>query len=174
VWDVLILLLLWLPADVQWVSDQQSAEVWDALKRVSINLQLADRREHWNTHFRQELRCIRGRFRDMHAMPLVEEGDWLPPVKYAYEMAAMAESACYRFDQMAALEPYREIQWGEAAREAEAAAEVWRYASWAADPQGYVFTRRPALARLRDIMGERWPSRTLPCPVPLWALRRLD
>jgi hypothetical protein len=173
-WDLFALLLIVLPLPAP---ENPPEELWDALVRVSLTLELADPVERWQRphNFRGELSCLRYRLADFRDAPHSNDARRWDTAVWAAEGALAANAARLEHlqgyldvapDGARVWQVRTEVEWLEKSRNA-----WWAVASVGEAEKAFapVLARRYALRRLLYLLGpEDYYAGALPCPVPLW------
>src|SRR5262249_30408516 len=90
VWHALILgLILW-PTDPQ-VPSKMPPEAWQALKEISLTLEIVGPHENWAADFNSELRYVRRHYRMLRSAPSLAECYWLPSPTVSRELCCFNE-----------------------------------------------------------------------------------
>jgi hypothetical protein len=174
VWDYLIVLYVLSPIEPP-VSSQASPEVWQALKDVSLTLEIVGPHENWASDFRSELRYVRHYARALQSAPPLADCDWLPPAWLAAEYCRYNEQyQCYLQTQQV-LCNHRADHFADVLRETRQLHGVWDATRRATSTNQAWAYRRRSLGQLREALGdEDYYSSRMPPAVPVWRFREID
>ncbi len=173
-WYWYVLFLIACPTDPQ-VSAQAPPQAWQALKEISLALELVGPHENWASDFRSELRYVRYYWRLLRHAPRLADCGALPGNSVACEQCRFNEEyQCYLQTQQA-LFMHRTDELAEVLRETRQLHQAWdclRRAS--ATNQAWAYRRR-MLVELRDLVGvNAYYTGRMPPSVPLWRFKEVD
>lgn len=173
-WDYLIVLYILSPVEPP-VSSQAPPEAWQALKTVSLHLEIVGPHENWASDFRSELRYVRHYLRLLENAPPLADCDWLPPNAVATDFCNFNEQyQCHLQSQLLMAGPHTNDT-GDALRESRQLHRVWDSVRRASSPNQSWAYRRRTLSQLREMVGEKAYYRgDLPPCVPVWRFREID
>jgi hypothetical protein len=152
------------------------AELATTLQGLAIRWEIMDRRETDDLladphNFAADLRLLRQRFVELQDAPAVAEAARLPCKEVVNDLLVC--NRAYRQDLLARLEidTVHSEELHAALLETEQLYQVWDTIRDASSAYCFVFVRRQALKRLREMIGDHaFYSGELPPYVPLWRL----
>lgn len=173
-WDYLVVLYVLSPIEPP-VSPQAAPEVWQALKDISLQLELVGPHENWASDFRSELRYVRHYARTLYDAPPLADCDWLPPVWYAADCCRFNEQYQCHLQTQQMLLTHRSEELGTTLGETRQLHNVWDSVRRASSTNQAWAYRRRSLQQLREAVGEEsYYSGRLPPAVPMWRFREMD
>ena len=171
-WYVAFLILC--PTDPQ-VSSQAPPQAWQALKEISLDLEIVGPHENWASDFRSELRYVRHYWRLLQNAPRLADCQALPANSFACDQCRFNEEfqCCLQSQQV--LFTHRMDDLNDVLRRPGNCTRTWdclRRASAADQTWAY---RRRMLVQLRELVGmdAYYNGRMPPC-VPLWTFKEVD
>jgi hypothetical protein len=174
VWDYLVLLLLVSPVEPP-VPRQAPEPLWEALKRVSLMLEIVGPHERWRSDFQAELRYVRYHWRELLDAPPWTDSLRLPPAGVA------ADCCCWNLAYQEYARNRRWMcrhRWDEytvCLEEARQLYLVWKTVLEAADVSNSWVHQRRGLRKLRELIGpEAYATGTLPPAAPVWRFEFLE
>jgi hypothetical protein len=173
-WDYLIVLYVLSPIEPP-VSSQAPPEAWQALKSISLRMELVGPHENWAPDFRSELRYVRYYARLLNDAPPLADCDWLPPSTVAADFCRFNEQYQCHLQTQQLLATAHADDLGEALRESRQLYIVWDTVRRSTSPNQAWAYRRRTLSQLREMVGEKAYYRCdLPPCVPVWRFREID
>ncbi len=173
-WDYLIVLYVLSPIEPP-VASQAQPEMWQALKDVSLTMEIVGPHENWASDFRSELRYVRHYARTLQTAPPLADSDWLPPAWLAAEYCRFNEQYQCNLQNQQMLCGHRAEQYGDALRETRQLHAVWDSVRRATSSNQAWAYRRRSLQQLRETLGdEAYYGGQLPPAVPVWHFREID
>jgi hypothetical protein len=174
VWDYLIVLYVLSPIEPP-VSSQAAPEAWQALKDVSLTMEIVGPHENWASDFRSELRYVRHYARTLQDAPPLADCDWLPPAWLAADFCRFNEQYQCTLQTQQMQFGHRSEELGEVLRETRQLYSVWDAARRATSHNQAWAYRRRSLLQLREAVGEEaYYSGRLPPAVPVGRFREID
>lgn len=173
-WNYIVLWYVIAPVEPN-VGHQAPPEAWQALKTISLHLEVVGPHENWASDFRSELRYVRHYARTLQNAPRLVDTERLPPPCVATEFLRFNEAyQCHLANQQLML-AHRADDVGDALGEARQLHRIWdavRRSS--ATNQAWAYRRR-TLCQLREMVGEEaFANGKLPPCVPVWRFREID
>ncbi|MBY0522313.1 MAG: hypothetical protein K2R98_02895 [Gemmataceae bacterium] len=166
-------LILW-PTDPP-VASQARPEVWQALKEISVGLELVGPHENWASDFRSELRYVRHYWRTLQDAPRLADCNTLPSSAAVAELCRLNEQYQCHVQTQQAILIHRADDLAEVLREARQLYQVWDAVRRATGPNQAWAYRRRMLRNVREMVGEQaYYSGQLPPAVPVWRFQRID
>jgi hypothetical protein len=173
-WDYLVVLIVLSPVEVP-VNPDAPPEAWQALKTISLELEVVGPHERWVPDFRSEVRYVRAHVRALQDAPSLNDCEWLPSAETVADGCRFSEQYQMHLQTQMNQMPHREQEIGQALEESRRLYRVWDTVRRAALPQESWVSRRRALGQLRDALGdEAYYSGQLPPCVPVWRFREID
>ena len=139
---------------------------WPALVVFSELHELTDERTRWTyTDWRADLNWVRRYYHECRDMPPLADADVLPPAWVVEQALASNAAWCGHLHMRLGLD-----YWDRTTllNEAEALVAPWRTIRDARDLFSYPCSRRLALGRLRELLGDGYYGRQWHWPVPVW------
>ena len=173
-WYLYVSALILCPVEPD-VSSQQSPEIWEALKEISVSLELVGPHENWASDFRSELRYVRHYWRTLQDAPRLADCNVLPAAWMVQDLCRVNEQYQCHLQNQQIIYPHRADDLGEVLREARQLYQVWDAVRRATGPTQAWAYRRRMLRQLRDMLGEDdYYAARLPPSVPLWRFKEID
>jgi hypothetical protein len=149
--------------------------LWQALKRVSIVLEIVGPHERWRSDFHAELRYVRQHWRELADAPPWPDCLRFPPSSVA------ADCCCWNLAYQEYAKNRRWIcrhRWDEltaSLEEARQLYQVWKTVQEATDMANSWVHQRRALWKLRQLLGpEAYSAGRLPPAAPVWRFEFLE
>lgn len=174
VWYLYVACLILSPTEPD-VSSQQNPEIWEALKEISVGLELVGPHENWASDFRSELRYVRHYWRTLNDAPTLGDCCVLPPAWLVQDLCRLNEQYQCHLQMQQVMYPHRADDFNEVLREAKKLHAVWDSVRRATGPNQAWAYRRRMLRQLKEMVGEEaYYAGRLPPSVPLWRFQSLD
>ena len=173
-WYCYVIFLILCPTDPQ-VSSQAPPQAWQALKEISLALEIVGPHENWASDFRSELRYVRYYWGLLRYAPRLADCCGLPSNSLACEQCRFNEEyQCYLQTQQCIF-THRTDDLGEVLRATRQLHQAWdclRRASAANQAWAY---RRRMLVELRDLIGmNAYYNGRMPPSVPMWCFKEIE
>jgi hypothetical protein len=151
-----------------------SPELWQALKDVSLDLEIVGPHENWATDFSSELRYVRRHWRMLREAPPLADCCWLPSPSVARDMCCFNECYQSHLQMQRIIFPHRADELTSVLNEARQLYTIWDAARRANSPNESWALRRRMLLRLRETIGPTaYYNGQLPCWVPSWRFQEI-
>lgn len=172
--EVIIALLVASPIEVP-LPHKVPEPIWDALKKVSLKLEIVGPHERWRSDFQAELNYVRHHWRELRHAPPWTDCLRLPPLGVA------EDCCCWNFAYQDYAKNRRWLcrhRWDEYSACLEEARQlylIWKTVHEAADMSNSWVHQRRGLRRLRDLLGpEAYAEGQLPPAAPIWRFCPVD
>lgn len=173
-WDYLIVLCVISPVEVP-VSSQAPPEAWQALKNISLDMEVVGPHERWVSDFRSEMRYVRSHVRGLCEAPTINDCAGLPSADTAAECCRFSEQYQAHLQTQQLMMPHKSEEISQALDEARRLHRVWCTVRRAGNSEESWVSRRRALEQLRETLGtEAYYTGKLPPCVPVWRFREID
>ena len=172
--DYVVFVLLLSPVELP-VPQRVPEPLWDALKNVSLRLEIVGPHERWRSDYRIEVRYVREYLR-----ALVDAPPWidvlrLPPASIASEHCC--SNAAYQgyLVHRCCMFRHRWDEYDTCLQEARHLCQIWTTVFEATDMNNSWVTQRTRLAKLQELLGpEDYAAGRLPPAAPVWRFEMSD
>jgi hypothetical protein len=172
-WHIIILGLIVCPNDPP-VSSKAPPEAWQALKDISLALEIVGPHENWAADFNSELRYVRRHWRALQDAPPLSDCYWLPEPTAARDLCCFSEGFQAHLQMQRVIYPHRCEQITAVLNETRQLYIVWDAVRRANSPSESWALRRRMLLRLKETIGDNaYYNRQLPCWVPWWRFQEM-
>jgi len=149
---------------------RELAIAWEILDPKEARFMLARPEEFW-----ADLQMLRHRYVDLAQVPRVDDCLRFPDRAAATEMLEFNRTYRRFLDVRQQVEPARWCEFQDVLEETDHLYRIWDTVRDARCDGYYVYSRRQALKRLREMIGaEAYYSGRLPPYVPLWRFQQID
>lgn len=173
-WYVYIIGLILSPADPE-ISSQAPPQAWQALKEISLALEIVGPHENWASDFRSEVRYVRHYWRLLQNAPRLADCHSLPANADACEQCRFNEEYQCLLQTQQVIFIHRSDDLAEMLRQTRQLYQAWDCLRRAnAVNQAWAYRRR-MLGQLRDTIGmDAYYSGRMPPCIPLWYFEEID
>lgn len=179
---VLAFALLTAPPDAP--DPSVSLEVYQQLQspieKLALEWEIMDDREVGflltkHHEFAAEIRMLRRRYDDHRDSPMLQDSYRFPDRDIIHDLLSFNRSYRQHLETRMTIETVRWWELHEALQETDRLYYIWDSVREARCHHSYITSRRHALKRLRELLGdEAYFAGTMPSHVPIWRFQRID